>query len=217
MKKYYYTYQITNLVNNKIYVGVHETFNLEDGYMGSGKVIRAAIEKHGIINFRKDILEYFDDSESMYAREKEIVTDEFLLREDTYNLRRGGTGGFDYININRLNIKLGKTNIFSTTSEYANSIFMKQYMNNEVYRKEHSEKISNALKLYYGGENNKGSFYDKTHSDETKRVMSDKAKERMKIPSNNSQYGTMWITDGINNKKIKKDSIIPDGWYKGRK
>lgn len=34
----------------------------------------------------------------------------------------------------------------------------------------------------------------------------------------NSQYGTMWITDGINNKKIKKDvDFIPDGWYKGRK
>ena len=36
----------------------------------------------------------------MYAKEKEIVTEEFILREDTYNLRRGGYGGFDYINKN---------------------------------------------------------------------------------------------------------------------
>ena len=33
----------------------------------------------------------------------------------------------------------------------------------------------------------------------------------------NSQSGTMWITDGTNNKKIKKTDKIPCGWYKGRK
>jgi hypothetical protein len=36
--------------------------------------------------------------------------------------------------------------------------------------------------------------------------------------SKNSQFGTMWITNGIENKKIKKDlDIIPEGWYKGRR
>ena len=33
----------------------------------------------------------------------------------------------------------------------------------------------------------------------------------------NSQYGTMWITNGTNNKKLKKSEPIPDGWYKGRR
>lgn len=33
----------------------------------------------------------------------------------------------------------------------------------------------------------------------------------------NSQYGTMWITNGRENKKIKKDiDPIPEGWYNGR-
>ena len=104
MKTYYYLYQITNLVNAKIYVGVHKTSDINDEYMGSGKVIRSAIQKYGANNFKKDILEFFDTSEAMYAREKEIVTDEFLLREDVYNLRRGGTGGFDYLNKTGLNI-----------------------------------------------------------------------------------------------------------------
>ncbi len=55
---FYYIYQITNMVNAKIYVGVHKTSNLNDGYMGSGKIIRSAMEKHGISNFSKDILEF---------------------------------------------------------------------------------------------------------------------------------------------------------------
>lgn len=100
---FYYLYEIRNLLNGKIYVGVHKTKNLDDGYMGSGRVIRQAIEKNGIENFTRVILETFDNAEAMYARESELVTDEFLMREDVYNLRRGGTGGWDYVHKNGLN------------------------------------------------------------------------------------------------------------------
>jgi hypothetical protein len=34
--------------------------------------------------------------------------------------------------------------------------------------------------------------------------------------STNSQFGTMWITDGTANRKIKKEDVIPEGWRKGR-
>lgn len=33
----------------------------------------------------------------------------------------------------------------------------------------------------------------------------------------NSQFGTLWITNGIENKKIKKSDSMPDGWTRGRK
>jgi len=33
----------------------------------------------------------------------------------------------------------------------------------------------------------------------------------------NSQHGTMWITNGETNKKIRKTEPIPEGYYKGRK
>jgi len=34
--------------------------------------------------------------------------------------------------------------------------------------------------------------------------------------SKNSQFGSMWITNGSESKKIQKDTLIPEGWRKGR-
>ena len=33
----------------------------------------------------------------------------------------------------------------------------------------------------------------------------------------NSQYGTMWVTNGSLNKKIKKGDLLPEGYFPGRK
>ena len=135
---FYYVYQITNLVNDKIYIGVHKTSDLNDGYMGSGKLIKRAIEKHGLENFKKEILNFFDSYSAALEKEKEIVTDEFLLREDTYNVRRGGTGGFDYINKNGLNAakldpKFGERNSFyGKTHSDETKAKLREYRLNQV-------------------------------------------------------------------------------------
>ena len=97
----YYLYEIKNNINGKIYVGVHQSTNTDDGYMGSGIAISAAIRKYGIENFTKAILETFLSDAEMYAREKEIVNEEFLNRDDVYNLTLGGHGGFNHINRNK--------------------------------------------------------------------------------------------------------------------
>lgn len=94
---FYFLYKTTNTVNGKIYIGVHRTNDLDDGYMGSGKALRAAFRKYGKDNFVREILEFFDTPEAMYARERDIVNEDFLASESVYNIRCGGHGGFDYL------------------------------------------------------------------------------------------------------------------------
>lgn len=88
----YYLYKITNKVNHKIYIGVHESSDINDNYFGSGKQIKSAIKKYGKENFIKEILEYFSCKEEMYKKESLIVNEEFVSRSDTYNMSVGGFG-----------------------------------------------------------------------------------------------------------------------------
>lgn len=89
----YTIYKITNNLNGKIYIGKHQTLDANDSYYGSGKAIVNAIKKHGKENFTKEILFIFQTEEEMNNKEKELITEEFVLREDTYNLGVGGEGG----------------------------------------------------------------------------------------------------------------------------
>ncbi len=91
---FYTVYKITNNINGKYYIGKHQTKDLNDGYMGSGKLIKQSIDKYGVENFTKQILFSFDNEAEMNAKEAELVT----LSEETYNLCPGGKGGFGYIN-----------------------------------------------------------------------------------------------------------------------
>lgn len=204
---HYYLYEIRNNINGKIYIGVHKTKVLDDGYMGSGSIITRAIEKHGVENFTKTILEYFETQEEMFEREKEIVNEEFLNREDTYNLRRGGLGGFDYINSNQINL-------YGRNGQIGFGGSNLQLGRDRIRTIEDSAKISKSLKEKYrmGFIN---PFTGKTHSEETRNKIS-KISSVSQLGEKNSQFGSMWITNGTENKKIKKTDFIPEGWNKGR-
>ena len=213
----YYLYRITNKVNGKIYVGVHKTRNLDDGYMSSGKIIVAAINKYGIENFEKEILEYFDNAASMFEREKEIVNEDFLERNDVYNLRRGGYGGFEFINSNGLNgteagLKARKE-LFANSPEWRShyskvrSEAMKHLAKDPAYGRKVSaaqKKAGIRLDLFRG----------RKHTDETKAKLSESAKVTS-TGKKNSQRGSFWITNGTKSKKHRGD--LPEGWKRGRK
>ena len=87
---YYTVYLIKNQINKKIYIGVHTTENINDDYMGSGKLIKQAIKKNGAENFTKTILYICKTKEEAYFCEGQIVTEEFCKHPMTYNINLGG-------------------------------------------------------------------------------------------------------------------------------
>lgn len=191
------------------------TNNLNDGYMGSGKLIFRAIKKHGLENFKKEILHVFDNEEDMNDKEKELV----VVSEETYNLCPGGHGGFGYINSN--NLAFGGNQ--KEASERGWESLLKKMQKDKNFSKKRIqdslrglELASKALKEKYP--NGTKGFLGKNHKKETKIKMSLSQKGKHS-GEKNSQYGTCWITNGIENKKIKKKELdiwIELGYLKGR-
>lgn len=102
----YIVYKTTNLINGKIYVGVHRTNpDIFDGYIGCGvtnkdkkkktlKGFPSAVRKYGYNNFKRETLFIYPDTEAgkeaAYQKEAEIVNIEFVKSSNTYNLVVGG-------------------------------------------------------------------------------------------------------------------------------
>lgn len=87
---YYILYKTTNLINNKFYIGIHQTKKLDDGYLGSGTILIYAIKKYGKENFKREILEFCNSYSELVELEKKYVSEEFLVNQNIYNLKTGG-------------------------------------------------------------------------------------------------------------------------------
>lgn len=203
MKKHYLIYQITNTVNNKIYIGKHITENVDDDYFGSGKLLSYAKEKYGIDKFVKTILFELQNEEEMNLLEKYVVTQEFCDRKDTYNINVGGDGGWSYIN------ELRKKNpIIRQQHCYNFAHGSREYCHTQDF----SNAISNALKSLYRK-------HPEKHGTTGKHWKSQKASDNMKNPAKNKMIGKCWIhnIETLEFKVWPKDVKLPDGWSFGKK
>ena len=207
---YHTIYKITNLINGKIYIGKHSTNIIEDNYFGSGKLIRRAIEKYGLINFKKEILFIYGNEIEAYSKEKEIVNEDFIYRKDVYNIIIGGDS-FESINSNE---KLRKAKN-KKAALIMNSITWKDI----EFRKRQTDKmIVQNKKLHKEGILKSVDWTGKKHTDESKEKMSKKAK--LRIGDKNSSFGTCWIYNENGSRKIKNEDLeiyLNEGWIKGRK
>ena len=217
---YYLIYKITNLVNNKIYIGKHQTENKEDEYMGSGKILHKAIEKYGIYKFKKEILFGCANEEEMNQKEAVIVDEEFIARLETYNMKLGGQGGWDHCNNNsEMQAKKAKDNWIKYGKNHPLIIGIKNFwdsLSEEEYNN-YIERISKSCKEYYKTHDNP--FKGKKHTEESKRKIG-KANSINQKGELNSHYGCCWIhNDELKeNKSIKKELLeeyLNNGWEKG--
>lgn len=85
-------YMTIHVPTNRIYVGVHKTDPRTDGYLGSGDRISRVVKKYGISEFKVYVLARYREVQEAYDHESRIVTQEFVDREDTFNLICGGNG-----------------------------------------------------------------------------------------------------------------------------
>ena len=198
--KYYYFYKITNILNEHYYYGVHQTDNLDDGYMGSGTRLHRAYEKYGIENFKKEILKYFDNAEDMYNYEESIVTEELTKNENCYNIIKGGLGdSHPFSNVTTLKgfvtVKNNEGEIFRV------SVDDERYISGELVH------ISTGIK----------------HTESARYKMSQHHKlHKQQAGEKNSQYGIRFVSRKNDNgewetKKIAKEELevyLSKGWIK---
>jgi hypothetical protein len=191
---FYYLYKITNNINNKIYVGIHKTVSLNDGYFGSGLNINRAIKKYGKENFIKEILEFFNNEQEMFAREKDIVNSNFINDPTTYNIVEGGHGSFSYIN------SLPNQGHRTGQQKEASLIKSAKLKNDSKYRDSISKKLSKSAnkqvaegKMFFQSPSfiNPASFH--------------------KWISNDTEEKSLYVP------REKLDSYVENGWYLGRK
>ena len=212
-KKYHYIYRTTCQITGKFYVGMHSTDNLEDGYLGSGKILGYSRKKYGDENHKKEIIEMCPTREALKLREKEIVNEQMLADALNINLKYGGEGGFEHQNLN--------AEVQRVKGIKGNERMRELRKANTVWASKVSANISASLKKAYAEKSRDirpPDWTGKKHRDETKSKIG-AANSKRQAGSGNSQYGTCWV---IKNHPIKidlkdLDSYLANGYRRGRK
>lgn len=211
-KKYHYIYKTTCKITGKFYVGMHSTDDLDDGYLGSGKILGYSRHKYGDENHVREIVEMLPSREALKAREKEIVNEELLADPLNINLKYGGDGGWDH---------LDKAVILKNTAK-ATLGFSKKFQSDEHFRNRFRQTLTERVhKRRDDGETffpGSSKFLGKTHTEDARKRISAAAKVNQR-GERNSQFGTCWVTNG-SAKKIRIDDLdyhLSIGYRRGRK
>ena len=210
-RKHHVIYKTTCLITGRYYIGMHSTDDLADGYIGSGKRLWSSIKKYGTQHHICEVLEHLPSREELRLRETALVDSALLKDPLCMNLALGGGYGWEHYNTSP-NYKSPLTKEIALKGSKLGTAKLKQKLLDPVFVAEQSSRIKTGLErsTYVPG----NSFRGKTHTAETKLRMSQAGKCR--TGSSNPQYGTCWITNDVENKKVKRDSQLEEGWKHGR-
>lgn len=225
-------YKTTCLVNGKIYIGQRIIINqntLDRYYIGSGgRHLKNAIKKHGLLNFKREILHIIrvnnrkvvDKLEEFYIKKYDAMNPEI-----GYNKMPGTVNGFgngspmmnpevakrvtDMLRGRKgaKRSEAGKLNMKAAAKRsWENADERRKQMADSIRRSMTSERIEKMRNFHTG----------KFVSDDTRKLISKNHADFSgeKHPLYGSRY--FFITDGVNNKRADLGSEIPDGWIKGK-
>lgn len=93
----HYVYKITNTQNGMYYIGKRSTLLPieEDPYMGSGTLIKKALDELDRDTFRKEIIAVFETQHEALEYESSLVNESVVNDPMSYNIILGGSRGFD--------------------------------------------------------------------------------------------------------------------------
>ena len=216
----YFVYKTINLINNKEYIGIHQTNDINDGYLGSGHALLNAIKKYGKENFKREILSYHNSFDEILEVEKELVDENWVAARDNYNLKTGGQSAG--ILSEESKFKISET----LKKKYVSGELIPRYTAPYIATDKQKKQISETLKKKYKNQEhhlkgyepwnkgkkglqepwNKGKELEPL-SDEHKNKISETLKERFKNQEHHSKGCTPWNKGKTN---------LPPSWNKGR-
>lgn len=197
-------YKITNLVNNKIYIGKDTTSDPK--YFGSGLLINRAFDKYGKDNFLKEVIDITEDYDELSMKEIYWIsyynsTD----REIGYNISNGGDGGDTLSNHPELDLIREKiSNGSLTKGKTYEEVF------GEKRAKEYKEKLSKS-----NSRHNLGKTYEELYSIEKsesiKKIISQNTKDSWN--EERKKRHSELAKDNIHNSLLSESSIIKNREY----
>ena len=140
-----YIYKITNLINEKIYIGKRVRHKDINSYYGSGLIIKQAIKKYGKNNFKKEIIEYCNNKKKLNEREIYWIA----KLKPKYNITKGGNGGdtlSNHPNLDQLRSKFGHNKLLGRHLSEETKRKMSESSKGKKVSEETKRKISKANK-----------------------------------------------------------------------
>lgn len=142
-------YKTINLINGKIYIG--QDSKNDPSYFGSGLILGKSIEKYGIKNFKKEIIEVCKTKQELNIREVFWI-DKFKSTDKSigYNISKGGSGGDTFSNQSDetksviINKRMSKLKNIQSSNDYKMKISnsSKKMWSDPI----HKENMSNIMK-----------------------------------------------------------------------
>lgn len=97
-----YIYKTTNLITNKIYIGLcTKKSDSSITYLGSGLALKRSIKKHGVDNFKKEIIVesvFFSYPDLQFLEKYFIKEYDSTNPKIGYNISQGGDGNYGEVN-----------------------------------------------------------------------------------------------------------------------